>query len=115
MAGLKAMRDRMVRAGFTIPRPRATPDVLVVASALALVALASLVPPLPVLPVLSLAAIASAGVVALLAWWVGVERHSSSVTAWDVAGALAFIGFSASILTDSEQVLRLFGYEAMPK
>ena len=76
-------------------------------AALPLLLLSSLLPQPLVLPVLSLIAIAGAAIVSLIAWERGGVRHSPAVTAWDVAGALAFIGFAAAILSDPEHVIDL--------
>jgi hypothetical protein len=115
MAELKPTRDRTVRPGLQVPWPQVTLPLFVVTTATGLLALVSLAPPMLVLPVVSLATIASAAVVALFAWWLGAERHSSNITGWDVAGALAFIGFAAGMLTDSEQMLQLFDHATMPR
>jgi Flp pilus assembly protein TadB len=109
MAQWKLSRDRAV-PGLQIPLA-----MFAGTTAAGLLAIVSLVPPILVLPVVSLATIAGAAVAALFAWWCGADRHSSSITSWDVAGALAFIGFAAGILTDSEQILRLFGHETMAR
>ena len=76
-------------------------------AALPLLLLSSLLPRPLVLPVLALIAIASAAFVSLIAWKRGAVRHSPQVTAWDVASALAFIGFAAAMLSDPEQVIYL--------
>jgi hypothetical protein len=72
-------------------------------SAAVLALLAAAVPPILVLPVVCLLAIAAAGMVSLLAWRAGVAAQQQRVTAWDVAGALVFIGFAAAILSDPHQ------------
>jgi hypothetical protein len=76
-------------------------------AALPLLILSSLLPRPLVLPVLALIAIAGAATVSLIAWERGSVRHSPTVTAWDIAGALAFIGFAAAMLSDPEQVIDL--------
>ena len=68
-----------------------------------------LLPAAPVLPMLSLVSLVAAAAVALLAWLSEAERCSDGITLWDVAGALAFIGFSAGMLSRPEDVLQLFG------
>ena len=75
--------------------------------------LAFFVPRVQVLPILCLLALAAAGAVALFAWWRGAPRRSDHVTSWDVAGALAFIGFAAGMLSDADAILHLFGHETM--
>jgi hypothetical protein len=76
-------------------------------AALPLFLLASLLPRPLVLPVLCLIAIGSAAIVACIAWSRNSARDSQHVTAWDVAGALAFIGFAAAMLSDPEQAFSL--------
>jgi hypothetical protein len=115
VAELKPTRDRTQRREPQVPWPQATLAIFVVATAAGGLALVSLTPRLLVLPVLSLAAIASAAVVAVLAWLHGADRHSSNITSWDVAGALAFIGCAAGMLTGSDQILQAFGYATMPR
>ncbi|MBI4274686.1 MAG: hypothetical protein HY659_08310 [Rhizobiales bacterium] len=62
-----------------------------------------------VLPMFSLVSLAAAGAAALLAWRSGAERDSDGITLWDVAGALAFFGFAAGMLSESTHVAQLFG------
>jgi hypothetical protein len=76
-------------------------------AALPLLLLSALLPRPLVLPVLCLIALAGATIAALLAWGRGAVRNSRQVTAWDVAGALAFIGFAAAMLSNPEQVIYL--------
>jgi hypothetical protein len=71
--------------------------------------LGAYVPQPLVLPVVSLGSIALAGLTALFAWWNGSQRCSSTVTGWDISGAFALIGCGAAILSDTENVLQLFG------
>ena len=61
------------------------------AAALPLLLLASLLPRPLVLPTLCLIAIAGAGVASFVAWRRNTAADSRNVTAWDVAGALAFV------------------------
>ena len=77
------------------------------ASVLSFLVLSSLLPGPLVLPVLALIAIASSAIVAVFVWARRVVRYSPAVTGWDVAGALAFIGFAAAMLSDPEQVIHL--------
>jgi hypothetical protein len=65
------------------------------------------------LPAFSLACLVNAGCAALLAWCLRAKRHTDHVNLWDVAGAYAFIGFAAGMISKPEQVLQLFG-AAMP-
>jgi hypothetical protein len=77
--------------------------------------LVSLVPRPQVLPLLCLIALAAAAFVALVAWWCGARRDGDSITSWDVAGALAFIGFAAGMLSEPYSVLALFDQEAIKR
>ncbi|MPZ37481.1 MAG: hypothetical protein GEU95_05360 [Rhizobiales bacterium] len=72
-----------------------------------LLLLATVLPRPLVLPTLCLVAIAAAGVVSLIAWRNGAPRQAQHVTAWDIAGALAFIGFAAGMLSSPENVIYL--------
>jgi hypothetical protein len=80
---------------------------MVTIAATPLLLLASLVPRPLVLPTLCLIAIAGAGIAAFAAWSRGVRLESPNVTAWDVAGALAFIACASAILSNPEQVISL--------
>jgi hypothetical protein len=53
--------------------------------------------------------LAAAGAAALLAWCSGAERDSDGITLWDFAGALAFFGFAAGMLSEPAHVAQLFG------
>src|SRR5262245_33334602 len=75
----------------------------------------SLVPRPQVLPMLCLVALAAAELVALVAWWCGAKRDGDGVTSWDIAGALALIGFAAGMLSEPSAVLALFDQEAMKR
>jgi hypothetical protein len=115
MADRKSTRDRAARPGLSVRWPQPMLAIFVVTTAAGLLTIVSLSPPMLVLPVASLAAIAGAAVVALVAWQLGVERHSRSITSWDLAGALAFIGCGAAALTSPEQILHLVGHAPMPR
>lgn len=69
-----------------------------------------LVPAPLVLPAFALVALGAAGVTALAAWLSGSERDVDHITLWDAAGAFAFIGCGAAVLTGSEHVIYLFGH-----
>lgn len=60
-----------------------------------------------VLPAFGVVSLAGAAIAALLAWCTGANRDADIVTLWDIAGALAFIGFAATMLSDPEHVLEL--------
>lgn len=89
--------------------PHAILDVLIAAAALLGIGVAIFLPANLWLPALSLAALASAALTALFAWYAGATRESKQLTAWDVAGALALIGFVAGMLSGPQHVIELFG------
>jgi len=80
---------------------------MVATAAAPMFVLPSVVPRLLVLPVLCLVAIAGALVASLIAWRRGIIWNSQHVTAWDAAGALAFIACAAAIMSDPNQVAAL--------
>jgi len=96
-------------------RPQVVLAALAAAAVLPLLLLASLLPPPLVIPAFSLVALACAGLTALAAWWRGAARDGEHITLWDIAGAAAFIGFAAGMLSDPNQVLHLFERWAMPR
>ena len=113
MGQWNSTRDRQARPAHQIPAP--PPALYFLGTAAGILTIVSLAPPTLILPVLSLVATTSAAAVALLAWFSGAARHSNEVTSWDVAGALAFIGFAAGMLTGPEQIRELFGPETMAR
>lgn len=88
-------------------QPHLTLAALTVIAALPLLLLSSLLPRSLVLPVLCLIAITGAAVVSFVAWRRGSVRDAQHVTAWDVAGALAFVGFAAGMLSNPEHAFSL--------
>ena len=80
---------------------------MVAIAAAPLFLLASVVPRPLVLPVLCLVAVAGALIASLIAWRHGFVWNSRHVTAWDVAGALAFIACAAAIMGDPNQIAGL--------
>jgi hypothetical protein len=95
---------------WRIPEPlhsQLTLAAMVASAALPLLLLASLLPRPLVLPVLCLIAIVAAGIMSLIAWGRGSVRDSQDVTAWDIAGALAFVACASAILSNPEQVISL--------
>ena len=80
---------------------------MVAIAAAPLFVLASVVPRPLVLPAVCLIAVAGAGIASLVAWRHSVVRNAQRVTAWDVAGALAFIACAAAIMSDPNQVASL--------
>jgi hypothetical protein len=113
MAQSNSTRDRQAQPAHQVPAP--PPALYFLIGAAGVLAIVSLTPPALILPALSLAAMASAAAVALLAWLCGAERHSNGVTPWDVAGALAFIGFAAGMLTGPEHIREFIGPETMAR
>jgi hypothetical protein len=84
------------------------PAALTAATGSVFLLLASLVPLPLVLPAFSLVSICVAGVAAFFAWWAAAERHTASLTPWDISGAFALIGCAAAILARPENVAQLF-------
>ena len=91
----------------TLLQPHLTLAAMAATAVLPLLLLSSLLPRPLVLPVLCLIAIAGAAVVSFVAWRQGSAHDSQHVTAWDIAGALAFIGFAAGMLSNPEQAFSL--------
>src|SRR5262245_31879860 len=81
--------------------------IMVATAALPLLLVALVVPRPLVLPVLCLIAIAGAVIASLIAWQRGVVDNPRRITAWDVAGALAFVACAAAIMSDPNQVASL--------
>ncbi len=78
---------------------------MVATAAMPLLLLTWLLPRPLVLPALCLIAIVGAGVASLSRGRRGTNLDPRHVTAWDVAGALAFIGFAAAMLSNPEHVI----------
>src|SRR5438128_1829084 len=111
---METRMERRTPAGshsqWRVPEPlqdHATLAAMVATAALPLMVLTSLLPRPLVLPVICVIAIASAAAVSLYAWRRGTRNDSQRVTAWDVGGALAFVGFAAGILSNPEHVAHL--------
>jgi hypothetical protein len=83
--------------------------VLAVWAELFVALIAAFAPAQLILPILSIASLAAAAVCTLVAQVAGAERHSSRISAWDIAGGLALVGFVAGMVSDPEHVLQLFG------
>jgi hypothetical protein len=77
--------------------------------AMPLVLLAAFVPAVLVLPLFGMTTLVYAAAFSTIAWWRNDERDVAGVTFWDVAGAFAFIGFAAVLLSRPEEVLPLLG------
>src|SRR5262245_42824470 len=85
---------------------------MVAVAALPLWLVASLVPRPLVLPVLCLNAIAGAAMASLIAWHRREAGGAPHVTAWDAAGAFAFIACAAAIMSDPNHVASLTATQA---
>jgi hypothetical protein len=99
-----------IQSRWRVPEP---PQSLITAAAmvgtavLPLYLLTSLLPRELVLPTLCVIAIAGAALVSLYAWQRGQTRDPKRVTAWDLAGALAFVACATAILSDPRQLAGL--------
>lgn len=82
------------------------------AAAVPALALVWLIPVPLLLPALSLVALAAAAAAALIAWWARANPRTDHVNLWDIAGACAFIGFAAGMISQPEQAVNLFGFAA---
>ena len=107
----KPAHAREARAGLDIIKTHVMLFALAAAAA-APIALLSSFPRSQGLPLFCLLALTGASLVALVAWWRRAPRYGDQVTLWDVAGALALIGFAAGMLSDTNSILSLFGFAA---
>jgi hypothetical protein len=80
---------------------------MVVVTAVTLIVLSLLLPHSLVLPAFCLVATVAAAATALFAWTSGAKHDAEHVTAWDVAGALAFIAVAAGLMSNPEHVVYL--------
>jgi hypothetical protein len=78
---------------------------MVATAVMPLMLLTWLLPRPLVLPGLCIIAIVGACAASLYAWTRGTNLDPRRVTPWDVAGALAFIGFAAGMLSNPEHVV----------
>jgi hypothetical protein len=107
---LQAARAPMLRGRFPGARPHLLG--LLLTAAVAGVMLAA---PRPVaMPVLALAGMGLAGSLALAAFATRASQDRTSVTLWDAAGACAFIGCAAAMLSRPESLVRLFADAGAP-
>jgi hypothetical protein len=106
-AQARADRSAVLRLPVTLAMLAAT-------AALPFLLLAAMMPLPLVIPAMSLLALACAGVAALLAWWSGAASDGERITLWDIAGAAAFIGFAAGMLSDPNQVVHLVEHWVVP-
>jgi len=67
------------------------------------------VPPHLIMPTLGIASFLVAGLIGALAYWLGADRHTVGISAWDIAGAFALIWVTAGMLSEPQQVAELFG------
>jgi hypothetical protein len=98
-------RSRTRREEATWLRQQAILALLALGAAAPFALLASLVPSTLVLACMSLLALSIAALTAAYAAWRGLSWTGETVTAWDVAGGLAFIGFSAAMLSEPANIL----------
>jgi hypothetical protein len=82
--------------------------VLFLAAAIPLIGFIQLVRSAPVLPSLCLMALASAAILAFAAWTMLSNRNSVGISFWHAAGAYAFIGFAAGMVSDPEQIMEFW-------
>jgi hypothetical protein len=107
MAHSKAARDWVSKSAVRAFGSRHLLSVLTALVGGVFVLLWWLLPGPLILPTFSLLALAAAGIAATIAWCSQAERSSDRVTSWDVAGALAFIGFAAGMLGDPAHLVQL--------
>jgi hypothetical protein len=88
-----------------IELPHATSRAVLWAIAVPLIGSFFLVRPPFVLPLISVIALASAAITVFAAWCMSSDRNDKGISLWDVAGAYAFIGFAAGMLSDPQQVI----------
>lgn len=79
---------------------------LAVVTAIAVIARS--IPVALILPLLSTIALFCAFALAAFAWLRGIRRDGKRLTSWDVAGALALVGFAAAIMSSPETALAMF-------
>lgn len=87
--------------------PKLAAAIVAIAGVLATGAVAWTAPSPLVLPILSVMAIVTAGAAAAIAWMTAQRLAATSITYWDIAGALTFIGIFAALLSDAGQALPL--------
>ena len=91
-----------------IELPHATSRAVLWAIAVPLIGSFFLARPPFVLPLMSVVALASAAIVAFAAWCMSSDRNDNGISLWDVAGAYAFIGFAAGMLSEPQQVIEFW-------
>jgi hypothetical protein len=71
-------------------------------------------PPL-MLPLASVLLLACAAAAAVAAWLTSAERNTLYINLWDLAGAYAFIGFAAGMLSNPQEVSEIWNSPALPE
>jgi hypothetical protein len=93
----------------TALRPHIALAAITVIAAVPIILLSYVVPPKLVLPAMSIIFLIAASILALLARCFCSDPNAKQITAWDLSGACAFIGFAAGILSTPADVLAAFG------
>lgn len=109
MAYRKTTHDRRNGLGLQASAPLGLLAIMAAVVGTQVAVLVWLLPAAQIPPMLSLASLAASGAALLLAWRSGAERDVDGITLWDVAGALAFLGFAAGMLSRPAHVAQLFG------
>lgn len=101
-------RDGWKRRLAELRRPVATLTTLTVAMTVLVLLVVRMIGSELTMMALSLMFFVSALLVATIAWFLKSGRNSRNLSLWDVAGAFAIIGISASVLADPEHAVELF-------
>lgn len=78
------------------------------AAATALAFANTMIPAPLLLPLFSIVAVIAAFSIAFFAWIRAAARRTEHVNAWDISGALLFVGFAAALLSNPESALAFF-------
>ncbi|HEU4771861.1 MAG TPA: hypothetical protein VFS68_06860 [Candidatus Udaeobacter sp.] len=97
-----------------IELPHVTSRAVLLAIAVPLIGSFFLVRPPFVLPLVSVIALASTAIIAFAAWCMSTDRNDAGISLWDVAGAYAFIGFAAGMLSEPQQVSEFWSVPTEP-
>jgi hypothetical protein len=89
--------------------PNATLAAVAVAGSVPLLLIAALAPAGVVLPVFAVEAFVVAAVAAAVARLTSTPWGAPRVSLWDVCGAFTFIGCAAAMVSEPENLLKLFG------
>jgi predicted benzoate:H+ symporter BenE len=109
MAFSRSTPDRGDKAGARAPSPHGLAAIVMALAGAPILLILALTPAAHVVQVVSLAMLAAAAAAAAYAWWTGAARGTGSITLWDIAGGLAFLGCAAGLLSEPAQVAHLFG------